>query len=686
MAITYDAIKPRGLTADQLCFSPHTRRLMAPRYVLSRDVSRDRVLLQPSLQDKDAIFKMAANPAYFVDIQRRLQNRGSKNMDAIMEKKNNFKPSFPALSYSEWSYCKETGLGQLPLLMALVKIQRADIELCNADGMTSLMLTAAAGNCVLTDVLICLFGADPNKPNSQSGRSALHYATEGNHRKTVECLIRRGADVNLEDHDGLRPDDIPVCSRTSMMLDDCSEVIRFNRTRRLDMLAELVRKNELRVDQLLKSDFCVVDDQEDTLVMTAVLSNRAHMLAMLLRFNDSTMNAQHSKTGMTALAMAAQAGHKECVAILLRAGASPVITDMDGYLPLHHAVLNNQEGVVEEILEHFPLTYIGLHKAIRMCKRTSIHTRLRDAWDKRQEEVVTPKMLGCALVGEATELYLLLDEGDNINPKSGTGNWPLYLAVENGHLEVVKLLFERGGDIRKRHPTTGATVLHVAAGMGHQAVVSFLLQYCRASTLSTSVGGGFLDSQSFQPRQPRMARAASFTSLVWGRGVTTGSSNAAPRLGRTGSGGPLLAGGGGGKRQLLDINAVDKDGKTAMQLAAEKGLSNIVELLLSHGATTSLLDEQGQLIMCPQYEGLRIMVERHRHNHTKEIMRLILEGKGRKGLDELRQIWLPKFDHHLRTKEGDTPLMLAAYKGRVPVLEFLLRSAVYSEASQHDSE
>ncbi|GFR73359.1 ankyrin-1-like [Elysia marginata] len=46
----------------------------------------------------------------------------------------------------------------------------------------------------------------------------------------------------------------------------------------------------------------------------------------------------------------------------------------------------------------------------------------------------------------------------------------------------------------------------------------------------------------------------------------------------------------------------------------------------------------------------------------------------------------PKFDHHLRTKEGDTPLMLAAYKGRVPVLEFLLRSAVYSEASQHDSD
>ena len=42
------------------------------------------------------------------------------------------------------------------------------------------------------------------------------------------------------------------------------------------------------------------------------------MLSMLLRFSGSTINAQHSKTGMTALAMAAQAGYKESVGVLLR--------------------------------------------------------------------------------------------------------------------------------------------------------------------------------------------------------------------------------------------------------------------------------------------------------------------------------------------------------------------------------
>ncbi|RUS78525.1 hypothetical protein EGW08_013703, partial [Elysia chlorotica] len=278
-----------------------------------------------------------------------------------------------------------------------------------------------------------------------------------------------------------------------------------------------------------------------------------------------------------------------------------------------------------------------------------------------------------------------------INPKSGTGNWPLYLAVENGHLEVVKLLFERGGDIRKRHPTTGATVLHVAASMGHQAVVNFLLQYCRSATVpatqlaTPTQSAAFLESQSFHPpKQPVMARATSLSSLMWGRGSTTSGAGARSVRGYPSI--PPSAGSGHSRQQMLDINAVDKDGKTAMQLAAEKGLSGIVEVLLRHGATTSLLDELGQLVTCPQFEGLRIMVERHRHSHTRDVARLVLEGKGRKGLEELRNIWLPKFDHHLRTREGDTPLMLAAYKGRLPVLEFLLRSAVYSEASQHDSD
>ena len=46
------------------------------------------------------------------------------------------------------------GMCQLPLIISLVQLQNADIDLCNSDGMTPLMIAAADGDSVLCDVSI----------------------------------------------------------------------------------------------------------------------------------------------------------------------------------------------------------------------------------------------------------------------------------------------------------------------------------------------------------------------------------------------------------------------------------------------------------------------------------------------------------------------------------------------------
>lgn len=73
------------------------------------------------------------------------------------------------------------------------------------------------------------------------------------------------------------------------------------------------------------------------------------------------------------------------------------------------------------------------------------------------------------------------------------------------------------------------------------------------------------------------------------------------------------------------------------------GFSKIVELLLKHGATTALLDGGGQLIMCPQFEGVRVQIESHRQQHMKDVVAVITD-RSRKAFDQLQKIWLVSFD------------------------------------------
>ena len=46
----------------------------------------------------------------------------------------------------------------------------------------------------------------------------------------------------------------------------------------------------------------------------------------------------------------------------------------------------------------------------------------------------------------------------------------------------------------------------------------------------------------------------------------------------------------------------------------------------------------------------------------------------------------PRFDHNLRDKDGDTPLMVACKYGRVEMVKFLLQSAVYANHMPGDDE
>ena len=47
-------------------------------------------------------------------------------------------------------------------------------------------------------------------------------------------------------------------------------------------------------------------------------------------------------------------------------------------------------------------------------------------------------------------------------------------------------------------------------------------------------------------------------------------------------------------------------------------------LLLQYGASTAILDSNGSLYECHEYEGCQNLIEKHREQHTKLVMNAIL--------------------------------------------------------------
>ncbi|XP_053375016.1 serine/threonine-protein phosphatase 6 regulatory ankyrin repeat subunit A-like isoform X2 [Mercenaria mercenaria] len=621
-----------GKTAEEVCLCPKIRKQLNTKLQASFRADRNKVqtALKPGLQDKDVIFRLASNPKCLYELQKKLQtfdfhvNGETKGGDYLVH------------------VIAKSGICQLPLLMSLVRLQQADVNLCNADGMTPLMIVALDGDSNFCDTLMCLMGADPNKQNEKNGRTAIHYAVMNNHVNVVNCLVKRGADVNLEDKDRCRPDDAVLPGNEA---GDCRQIIQLHRVQRCQQLSEMVRDAyKLEVDtcawymavenkdavypiDLRLTDLSVVDSDYNTLIMVAAVNAKVHNLETLLGVCTDTINAQHSQTGLTALSMAAKAGHDACCNILLSHGACASIQDMQGYLAIHHAVLQNHENVVDVFREHTPSASVGLYKSLRLCRKSSIHEKLTEMFEKRQDQIIIPQLRLSAMDGNAEKLFCILEEGDNVNSKSDLSSQPvLFVAVENSHVEVVKLLVEKGADLKKRDARTGNTVLHVSSQTGHLETANYLLPFCKKSQNQSS------------------------------------------------------------SKNRLDINAVNNDKRTALQIAAEKGYIKLTSLLIECGATTAILDPKGTLFTSPEFEGARVLIEGHRNEHTQAVMKLVAD-KSKKAPFFLSKIWVSRFDHNLRDKNGDTPLMVACRFGRLETVKFLLQSAVYAnQISDDDSD
>ncbi|XP_062525122.1 ankyrin repeat domain-containing protein 17 isoform X10 [Bombyx mori] len=269
----------------------------------------------------------------------------------------------------------------------------------------------------------------------------------------------------------------------------------------------------------------------------------------------------------TALTLACAGGHEDLVELLLSRGADIEHRDKKGFTPLILAATAGHEKIVEILLNHgadieaqsertkdTPLSLAcsgGRYEVVELILSHGANKEHRNVSD------YTPLSLA-ASGGYVNIIRLLLTHQAEINSRTGSklGISPLMLAAMNGHTAAVRLLLDCGSDINAQIETNRNTALTLACFQGRHEVVSLLLD--RKANVEHRAKTGLT---------PLMEAA---------------------------SGGYVEVG-----RVLLDkgadVNAppVPSSRDTALTIAADKGHTKFVELLLQRRAAVEVKNKKG---------------------------------------------------------------------------------------------
>ncbi|XP_060931467.1 dynein axonemal heavy chain 12 [Limanda limanda] len=155
-----------------------------------------------------------------------------------------------------------------------------------------------------------------------------------------------------------------------------------------------------------------------------------------------------SLKGETPLFLAVVHGIRENATFLLQNGCSPDLQNDDQDSPLVAAILNDQYDLATLLLR-----YRATVDQTGPLNRTALHE--------------------CAFLGLENFVYLLLESGADPNAYDVRKKTPLALAAQNGHLNVVEGLLQKGAHVWSE--SDSGTILFVAASSGNPDVISLLL-------------------------------------------------------------------------------------------------------------------------------------------------------------------------------------------------------------------
>ncbi|RSM12118.1 hypothetical protein CEP52_002630 [Fusarium oligoseptatum] len=317
---------------------------------------------------------------------------------------------------------------------------------------------------------------DPNIVDS-TGQTALSNAVDGNRTEIVDLLLQIN-DVyvgSAEPEDYRSPLSIAVTRRNKEMVKRLMATNQAKPNPTLLRMAILNKDQELAIALLRGPLFDVntKDGRGRSALSHAAERGYARVVGLLLWKHNADANSRGPRE-RTPLSYAAQRGHEQVVEALLRVPNVDVGSKAEGCTPLACAAFRGHARIVQRLLDTGQVDPNSKSSIDSLCRTPliwAIEGCSGTVWNDGGHEAVVDLLLRTKRVDVNAKYAVLYSD----SPKED--QTPLLIATrEQVPLGIVKLLIENGADINVRSGD-GATPLSNALKFGDKAIIDLLLAH-----------------------------------------------------------------------------------------------------------------------------------------------------------------------------------------------------------------
>uniref|UniRef100_A0A8C1BTR0 Ankyrin repeat domain 28b n=1 Tax=Cyprinus carpio carpio TaxID=630221 RepID=A0A8C1BTR0_CYPCA len=391
-------------------------------------------------------------------------------------------------------------------------------------GYNAVHYASAYGHRLWTDIL--------NDSDVRAPVSPLHLAAYHGHHQALEVLVQSLLDLDVRTAQGHTPLDLAAFKGHVECVDvlinqGASILVKDYTLKRTPIHAAATNGHSECLRLLignadLQSAVDIQDGIGQTPLMLSVLGGHTDCVYSLIN-KGANVDAK-DKRGRTALHRGAVTGHEECVEVLLQHSASfmvrdcrgrspvhlaaacghvgvlggllhaaqsvetiPVITDHQGYTPLHWACYNGHDTCVEVLLEQELFhktegnTFSPLHCAVINDNEgaaemliDTLSPAIVNSTDSKNR-YWTP-LHAAAFTDHVECLQLLLGQNAQVNCVDAGGKTPLMMAAENGQTNAVEVLVSSAKADLTLQDANKNTALHLACSKGHETSALLILE------------------------------------------------------------------------------------------------------------------------------------------------------------------------------------------------------------------